>query len=479
MTQRQSSKTTTDDAGFGVYVHWPFCAQKCPYCDFNSHVRFQGWDEARFLAAYKRELDAFAAHLPTQTVSSIFFGGGTPSLMQGATVAAILDHIAKLWPVASTAEITLEANPGSVEADRFRDYKTAGVNRVSIGVQSLIEADLKALGRIHTVAEAKTAVALAHKIFDRFSFDLIYARPDQTPEAWKQELIDALAIAGGHLSLYQLTIEEGTPFAERHKRGQLKVPDEDKALHLFEITQLLTADAGLPAYEISNHAAPGHESQHNLIYWRYGSYAGVGPGAHGRVSWDGQRHATATERNPEAWRAAVERDGHGLVQRQPLSDDEQADEFLLMGLRLTEGINLARYNQICGRHLSDSVLRDLIADGFLERVRGAPSRYGPLAPRPHSDLEGDDATMFGGLVKACVGPGLGSGQAMQSVGQSLQNPASERDAPNRPHDPVTRVRATAKGRFVLNQIVYQLASTTELAHRRAESDVQAGSIQTT
>lgn len=449
MASEQRADDTHNRAGFGIYVHWPFCAQKCPYCDFNSHVRFKGWDEDRFLKAYKRELDTFAAHVPRQTVSSVFFGGGTPSLMKGATIGGILEHIAKLWPVAEGAEVTLEANPGSVEAGRFQDYRAAGVNRVSIGVQSLVEGDLKELGRIHTVPEAKAAVALADKTFERFSFDLIYARPNQTPESWRRELQEGLAMAGGHLSLYQLTIEDGTPFAERYRRGQLVVPDEDAALDLFDITQQLTTDAGLPAYEISNHAIPGQESQHNLIYWRYGAYVGVGPGAHGRVRWDGDAHATATILNPEQWCATVEQTGHGLSQNQTLSADEQADEFLLMGLRLSEGIDVARYKDICGRALSANVIDDLQQQGFLE---WAP----PTAKSPgdRSDIELEDDALFGGTLKACIGPGLEPGR--RSATYQNNGPGKENNI-----DTSDRLRATAKGRFVLNQIVYQLASNTE------------------
>lgn len=440
MSQARTPPTPNDNAGFGIYVHWPFCAQKCPYCDFNSHVRFEGWDEDRFLAAYKRELDTFARHVPKQMVSSIFFGGGTPSLMKGETVGAILDHIACLWPVTPDVEITLEANPGSVEAARFQDYRTAGVNRVSIGVQALIDADLKALGRIHSVADAKSAVAIAANTFDRFSFDLIYARSGQTDKAWRAELHDALAMAGGHLSLYQLTIEDGTPFAERFKRGQLTVPDEDAALTLYETTQELTACAGLPAYEISNHAVSGQESEHNLIYWRYGAYVGVGPGAHGRVTWDGEQRATATCLVPEDWCQKVESDGHGLTQNMALSQTEQADELLMMGLRLTEGIDIAQVCQLSGKSFARDVIDDLRRNEFIEY---SDDGFSQPSLDDRSDVE--TKTLFGGELKACLGPGLSPGNA-----------ASKHE------NPVTtgRLRVTAKGRFVLNKIVYQLASNT-------------------
>ena len=297
-----SMPQAADDAGFGVYVHWPFCASKCPYCDFNSHVRAGGIDEARFLRAYLRELQHWAALAPGRTVASIFFGGGTPSLMSAGTVGAILDAIGRLWAVEPGAEITLEANPSSVEAARFRGYRAAGVNRVSLGVQSLDDAELRALGRLHTAAEARAAIDVARSTFERFSFDLIYARPGQTLDAWRAELGQALALAGQHLSLYQLTIEPDTPFAALHARGKLIVPDGEAASALYEVTQEMTERAGLPAYEISNHAAPGEECRHNLLYWRYGEYAGIGPGAHGRVVVDGVRRATSTERSRSAGR---------------------------------------------------------------------------------------------------------------------------------------------------------------------------------
>jgi putative oxygen-independent coproporphyrinogen III oxidase len=358
------------EPGFGVYVHWPFCAQKCPYCDFNSHVRFGGIDEARFRAAFLRELEHTAQRTGPRVVSSIFFGGGTPSLMQPETVGAILDRIGELWSVAPDAEITLEANPGSVEAGRFRGYRAAGVNRVSLGVQSLRDDILKSLGRIHSVAEAKAAIEIARKTFDRFSFDLIYARPKQTVAQWREELSEALAIAGEHLSLYQLTIEPETPFAALHAAGKLVVPDEDAAFGLFDVTQELTASANLPAYEISNHAAPSEESRHNLLYWRYGEYAGIGPGAHGRLLLDGARYATSTERNPEGWASRVELDGHGVVDETRLSRAEEADEMLLMGLRLAEGLDLDRLERLCGAAPSPSTVAELTRQGLIEAIPG-------------------------------------------------------------------------------------------------------------
>lgn len=355
-------------------MHWPFCAQKCPYCDFNSHVRFGGIDEARFRAAFLRELDVTAQRIGPRRVSSIFFGGGTPSLMQPQTVAAILDRIAALWSVDRDAEITLEANPGSVEADRFRGYRTAGVNRVSLGVQSLHDDILRSLGRIHSVAEAKRAIEIARSTFDRFSFDLIYARPRQQPEQWRDELREALAIAGGHLSLYQLTIEPDTAFAKLHAAGKLVVPDGDASAVLYAITQELTTAAGLPTYEISNHAAPGEESRHNLLYWRYGEYAGIGPGAHGRLHLSNGAIGTSTERMPETWASLVEEHGHGIIDETPLARSEQADEMLMMGLRLVEGIDLDSLWRRTGMRPASAVIGELIADGMIERVPGSAAR---------------------------------------------------------------------------------------------------------
>jgi oxygen-independent coproporphyrinogen-3 oxidase len=359
------------DQAFGVYVHWPFCLSKCPYCDFNSHVRHAGVDEARFARAFSAEIAAMAARVPGRTVSTIFFGGGTPSLMQPATIAAVLDTIARHWSVAPDAEVTLEANPTSVEAARFRGYRAAGINRVSLGVQALDDRALAELGRLHSAREALDAVAVARAVFDRYSFDLIYARPRQTPRDWASELTHALSEAGEHLSLYQLTIEADTPFAALHATGKLKIPDEDTARALYDTTQEICAAHGLPAYEISNHARPGGESRHNLIYWRAHEYAGVGPGAHGRLNIgrldiDGSRYAVATEKRPEAWLTRVERDGHGLVTDDVLTREEMADEFLLMGLRLAEGIDPLRYAALAGRPLDPARIATLREHGFVE-----------------------------------------------------------------------------------------------------------------
>jgi oxygen-independent coproporphyrinogen-3 oxidase len=358
-------------------VHWPFCASKCPYCDFNSHVRAGGVDEARFLAAYLRELEYWAALAPGRTVGSIFFGGGTPSLMSPGTVGAIVDAIARHWSVEGGAEITLEANPSSVEASRFRGYRTAGVNRVSLGVQSLDDTQLRALGRLHTSQEARAAIGIARQTFDRFSFDLIYARPGQSMQAWREELTQALALAGSHLSLYQLTIEQGTPFAELSARGRLVVPDGDAAGALYELTHEMTERAGLPAYEVSNHAAPGEESRHNLLYWRYGEYAGVGAGAHGRIVAHGARQATVTERNPERWAELVEAHGHGLTEMTALTTAEQADEALLMSLRLAEGIGLDRLVALTGLAPQPAQVDLLVGLGMVHRP--APNRIAATA----------------------------------------------------------------------------------------------------
>lgn len=351
--------------GFGVYVHWPFCLSKCPYCDFNSHVRAGGVDEARFLAAYRAEIAHMAALSGPSTVDSVFFGGGTPSLMRPATVGAILDVIAKHWSVASDVEVTLEANPSSVEAAKFAGYRAAGVNRVSLGVQALDDRHLRALGRLHSAADALKAVAVAQTCFERVSCDLIYARPGQGLAEWEAELSRALALGVAHLSLYQLTIEEGTAFAALHRAGKLVLPDEDAAREFYDRTQACTQAAGYNAYEISNHAQAGAECRHNLIYWRSGAWAGVGPGAHARLLICGRRHAAATLRAPEAWLAQVERTGHGIETLLALSDREAAEEYLLMGLRLAEGIECDRYAALSGRPLDAERIADLEREGLI------------------------------------------------------------------------------------------------------------------
>jgi oxygen-independent coproporphyrinogen-3 oxidase len=368
------------DPGFGVYVHWPFCLRKCPYCDFNSHVR-EAVDHGRWRDGLLRETDAWAALTPGRTVTSVFFGGGTPSLMEPATVGAVLDRIAARWAVAPDVEVTLEANPTSAEAGRFAGYRAAGVNRVSLGVQSLRDDALRFLGREHSAAEALAAVDLAARHFGRVSFDLIYARPGQTVAAWEDELREALARGPGHLSVYQLTIEEGTRFHALHARGELVVPDEDAAGDLYEATQAMLGAAGLPAYEISNHARPGEESRHNLVYWRYGDYAGIGPGAHGRWTDDaGVKRAVRTHRAPEVWLERALGHGHAMHPAETVDADARRAEFLMMGLRLAEGVQLSRFPAEAGGELRDAVdaaaLDRLVAGGFLEvgagRLRATP-----------------------------------------------------------------------------------------------------------
>ncbi|QDC03308.1 coproporphyrinogen III oxidase [Mesorhizobium sp. 8] len=364
--------------GFGVYIHWPFCAAKCPYCDFNSHVRHQPVDQERFARAFAAELKTMRARTGPRDVTSIFLGGGTPSLMKPETVGAVLDAVAANWTVPAGIEVTLEANPSSVEAERFRGYRAAGVNRVSLGVQALNDRDLRFLGRLHNVEEALKAIRLARETFPRLSFDLIYARPGQTLDAWQAELEEAIGHAADHLSLYQLTIEEGTPFHALHKARKFAIPDPDLAADLYQLTQEVTAAKGLPAYEISNHARPGAESRHNLTYWRYGEYVGAGPGAHGRFVEDGRRVVTFTEKMPETWLSLVEAKGDGVVGGEVLTRAEEADEFLLMGLRLAEGIDLARYEDYAGRGLPPARLSILQEEGLVaplgnSRLRATPA----------------------------------------------------------------------------------------------------------
>ncbi|WP_417769288.1 radical SAM family heme chaperone HemW [Stappia sp.] len=369
--------TATVDGGFGIYVHWPFCEAKCPYCDFNSHVRHASVDQPRFAAAFERELAHFAARTRGRRVDSIFLGGGTPSLMDPTTVGRVLDAIGGLWSVAPDVEVSMEANPSSVEADRFRGYRAAGVNRLSLGVQALNDGDLRRLGRLHDVAQAKAAIGIARSTFERISFDLIYARPGQDGAAWRQELNEAMDLAADHLSLYQLTIEQGTPYFELHRTGKLVVPDVDTAADLYDLTQEICAGRGMPAYEVSNHAVPGAECRHNLVYWRYGDYVGVGPGAHGRLTGGNGKFATATERHPETWLAAVEARGEGAVEDIALTQEEQGDEYLLMGLRLVEGVDLARYEAIADRRIDPRRVADLIEHGMVERLDGTRMRATP------------------------------------------------------------------------------------------------------
>jgi len=350
--------------GFGLYIHWPFCEAKCPYCDFNSHVA-RHIDQTAWVRAYLSELDRVAAELPNRMLQTVFFGGGTPSLMHPDSVAAILGKVKTLWPMANNPEITLEANPGSVEAAKFQGFRDAGVNRISMGIQALNDPDLKRLGRVHSVADAYAAFEIARACFDRVSFDLIYARQDQTVAAWEKELTEALSLAVDHLSLYQLTIEEGTAFGDRYKLGKLRgLPDEDICADMFSVTQDLCEAAGLLNYEVSNHARPGAESRHNLIYWRYGDYAGIGPGAHGRITLDGQRFATEQIKAPGAWLKAVQAGSPDSV-RETVSLEDQALEYLLMGLRVREGVRLQRYQALSGKAINQDALNHLSSLGLI------------------------------------------------------------------------------------------------------------------
>ena len=357
---------TLRSPGFGIYIHWPFCLSKCPYCDFNSHAA-ASIDQPRWRAALLRELDHFAARKPMTEVTSIFFGGGTPSLMDPATAAALVERVAALWPTAADLEVTLEANPSTVEAGRFRDFRAAGINRLSLGVQALNDTDLRFLGRRHDAAEALAALELAAKVFGRFSFDLIYARPDQTPESWRDELGRALTLAGDHLSMYQLTIEDGTAFAPAHARGDFVLPPEDQQAEMFEITQSLTAAAGLPAYEVSNHARPGAECRHNLTYWLGGDYVGIGPGAHGRLN----NTATRQHRAADIWLKRVEENGHATQETEELDPAIRAEELVMMGLRLVDGIAAEIFASVSGQSLWDVLdaggVARMVTGGFLEK----------------------------------------------------------------------------------------------------------------
>jgi putative oxygen-independent coproporphyrinogen III oxidase len=359
----------TDD--LALYVHWPFCLAKCPYCDFNSHVRGH-IDQGRFADALRRELQTEASRLGPRRLSSIFFGGGTPSLMDPSSVGALLDDAARWFSLAEDLEVTLEANPTSIEAARLASYRAAGVNRISIGVQSLDESALRALGRQHSAQEAVAALALARRLFQRVSFDLIYARPKQDVTGWRSELRAALDIAADHLSLYQLTIEPATQFEALHRQGKIVLPDNDTAAALYDATGEECARVGLQAYEVSNYARPGEESRHNLAYWRYLDYAGIGPGAHGRITIGGALRATRRHRAPEPWAEKVERDGHGLTADEVVPEEERAREALLMGLRLTEGIDVARFAERTGRTVSQSVDLDVldrcIQEGYLQHT---------------------------------------------------------------------------------------------------------------
>jgi oxygen-independent coproporphyrinogen-3 oxidase len=357
-----------NETSMGLYVHWPFCLAKCPYCDFNSHVR-EAIDQARWRKAYLAELEHIAASTPGRRIDSIFFGGGTPSLMEPATVAAIIGRAFALWPAAAACEVTLEANPTSVEAKRFAAFRDAGVNRLSLGIQSLNDDALRFLGRTHGRADAVAALECAQRYFPRHSFDLIYALPDQSAKSWRAELFEALSLGASHISAYQLTIERGTQFFDAHRRGVIKLPNEALGARLYDTTLEALDGAGLFAYEVSNHARPGEECRHNLRYWRYGDYAGIGPGAHGRLSIGEDTVAVKKLRAPERWIGAVESQGHGSESETRLSAGERIEEIVLMGLRLKEGIGRARFRRQTGGDFTDMVgpekLQRLIAGGFV------------------------------------------------------------------------------------------------------------------
>lgn len=362
--------------GFALYVHWPFCKAKCPYCDFNSHVRAR-IDQSDWQDAYLAELDRAAAETGGRILRSVFFGGGTPSLMEPALVGAVLDRVGRQWRLANDLEVTLEANPTSVEAGRFRGYRAAGVNRVSLGLQALNDADLKRLGRQHSAADGLAAMDLAREVFDRVSGDLIYARQDQTLAGWEAELRGLLARGPDHLSLYQLTIEDGTAFGELYRAGKLRgLPDEDLAADMYDATAAICGEAGLSAYEVSNYAREGAESRHNLVYWRMGDYIGIGPGAHGRLTLEGRRWATTTHRGPEAWLQAV-REGSGELPREGITASEQAVEYLMMCLRLSEGLSVARFTTLAGQPLNPRGMQIALDEGLIavegDRLRATES----------------------------------------------------------------------------------------------------------
>lgn len=354
------------NGGFGLYLHWPFCESKCPYCDFNSHVTAT-IDQKRWQQAYLDEIGRLGAETQGRVLQTVYFGGGTPSLMDPELVAAILTKIRATWPMVNDPEITLEANPGSIEAGRFRAYRQGGVNRVSMGMQAMNDHDLRLLGRKHSVAEALKAFNIARNCFERVSFDLIYARQDQTLADWRRELSLALELSVDHLSLYQLTIEDGTAFADRFARGGLKgLPEEELSAEMYETTQDLCDQAGMSAYEVSNHAKPGAESRHNLVYWRNGDYLGIGPGAHGRISLNGVRWATECPKAPAAWLEAVEKEGFGETPRAALTREDHSMEYLLMCLRLSEGLDMHRFEQISGYGLDKRSLDELLSLQMIE-----------------------------------------------------------------------------------------------------------------
>ncbi len=367
------------NGGFGLYIHWPFCQSKCPYCDFNSHVAAT-IDQSDWERAYLSEIERVSHETSGRVLNTVFFGGGTPSLMDPELVNSILSKVRDCWTLSNDVEITLEANPTSVESGRFQGYRDAGVNRISMGIQSLKDEDLKRLGRLHSVAEAQKAFDIARSTFDRVSFDLIYARQGQTIDAWRSELREALSMAIDHLSLYQLTIEQGTAFGDRYNRGQLRdLPSDDSAADMYFVTQDECEKAGMPAYEVSNHARNGSESRHNLIYWRYGDYVGIGPGAHGRLTLDDKKYAIDTPLAPTSWLQSLTEKGHGENPREVLSGYDQAVEYLMMGLRITEGIDLNRLSSLLGNEFTFKN-KYLIEDGFISTENGRLSITGKGRP---------------------------------------------------------------------------------------------------
>lgn len=381
----------TSETSLALYLHWPFCAAKCPYCDFNSHVR-ESVDHDFWKKALLAEMRHYAALTPGRTVTSIFFGGGTPSLMDPATIEAAINEAARLWNFDKNTEITLEANPTSSESGKFRAFRAAGVNRVSIGIQALDDESLKFLGRRHSATEGLAALKMAAEVFERSSFDLIYARPGQSVEDWRAELTRALEHAGGHLSVYQLTIEEGTPFFAAHARGDIKIPDEDTGAALYEATQEILSARNLPAYEVSNHARPGEESRHNLSYWRYGDYVGIGPGAHGRLTLEnGSKVGTRGHRAPEIWLERVHAQGHGAHPFEEIDRERRTAEALMMGLRLVEGLPLSRLEKESGKPwreiVAPSKIEALEAEGLLALHDGMLSPTPAGLQRLHAILK--------------------------------------------------------------------------------------------
>jgi len=367
----------------GVYIHWPFCLSKCPYCDFNIYLR-RDHDEGEWLDAYLQSVRTYQSLMPDREIVSIYFGGGTPSLMKTSEVSAIIDEVGKGWRVANDVEITLEANPTSTEMDKFAAFKSAGVNRLSLGVQSLRDDALKFLGRLHSSADVRRAIDIADQVFERFTFDLIYARPDQSLAQWESELKEAIPIMKGHLSAYQLTIKEGTAFARQVARGDFKLADDDMLADFYTMTGEIMSAHGMPSYEVSNYGAAGQESRHNMVYWLYQDYIGIGPGAHGRIGYAGQKFASEDCKRPSDWMNAVARQGHGSIAHEPIEPRDQFEEILMGGLRVKEGADLSRAEAETGlawRDVIDTKRLDVLIDQswlHLQDERLVPSREGWL-----------------------------------------------------------------------------------------------------